>query len=458
MIFSDTLTNISTNDLRIYNVPIAKELSIYASVLLSELYNHYQISRDRDLLMRLPGSDLDWFFYDTETAYNRLGITRSEQRTSLKLLSDHDLILKRVAGMPGKRCFALNFHQIREFQRGIKEFQEINQISTHYDDDHIRDKESVYHSSKQKLVYDANISNTNFDYDDNLEENACNPNSNDIENIANQNSNDIENTDNQNFNDANDVKINICGKLTSNNIYGEQYGEHYVENDVFLQKQTIRSKNFQEVSKVENRDSKHNFKNTPYILLSNTKDKEEKENTKRKEESKNEKTQESKNFVDSPPPPPSAPGASPLPPPSAARPKASPFSSKSILHAHGNHVKLKNEDYAKLCKDNTKELIDTLIIEMNDYCDSIRPNGYKCYSAALRVWARRYRENGAANYFKDKFNRKPNIAKHSQGAIKQNESPEERKSLGGKRINKAMYNFLMFQGRNMEGYIIDEKL
>lgn len=62
---------------------------------------------------------------------------------------------------------------------------------------------------------------------------------------------------------------------------------------------------------------------------------------------------------------------------------------KAARVCFGSHVKLKQEEYDKLCVDNTKQVIDTLINEMNDYCQASKPKGYVDYAAALRQWIHR---------------------------------------------------------------------
>lgn len=55
----------------------------------------------------------------------------------------------------------------------------------------------------------------------------------------------------------------------------------------------------------------------------------------------------------------------------------------------GSHVRLTETDYESLCKTHTKDLVDLMIVEMNDYCAASRPKGYADYAAAIRSWMRK---------------------------------------------------------------------
>ena len=58
---------------------------------------------------------------------------------------------------------------------------------------------------------------------------------------------------------------------------------------------------------------------------------------------------------------------------------------KGEFLSFGSHVKLKKEAYEELCLNNSKELIDLCITEMNDYL-AAHGKKYKDYAAALRNW------------------------------------------------------------------------
>lgn len=71
--------------------------------------------------------------------------------------------------------------------------------------------------------------------------------------------------------------------------------------------------------------------------------------------------------------------------------------------SHGTHVKLLPDEYAKLCENHSKDEIDNLITQMNDYC-AAKGTSYKDYAAALRQWIIRRKENSG------KINEKPRIS------------------------------------------------
>lgn len=70
-------------------------------------------------------------------------------------------------------------------------------------------------------------------------------------------------------------------------------------------------------------------------------------------------------------------------------PKGGSADADCSMVSHGSHVQLKKEDYQKLTETYGKGVIDQVIEEMNDYCLSKAPKGYKCYAAAIRNWMRR---------------------------------------------------------------------
>jgi hypothetical protein len=60
-----------------------------------------------------------------------------------------------------------------------------------------------------------------------------------------------------------------------------------------------------------------------------------------------------------------------------------------IFLSFGSKVKLKDEDYKKLCADHGKESIDSVIDSINDWEVANGKKGYKCYAAAIRQWLKR---------------------------------------------------------------------
>jgi phage replication O-like protein O len=58
-----------------------------------------------------------------------------------------------------------------------------------------------------------------------------------------------------------------------------------------------------------------------------------------------------------------------------------------IYSCFGSHVKIKKEEYESLCEKHSKEFIDSIIEEVNDYCAS-KGKSYKDYAAAIRTFLR----------------------------------------------------------------------
>jgi hypothetical protein len=63
------------------------------------------------------------------------------------------------------------------------------------------------------------------------------------------------------------------------------------------------------------------------------------------------------------------------------------------VFSFGLHVKLREDEHQVLCLQHTKEVIDSLIDQMNDYISSHGTKGYSDYAATLRNWVRT-RQNG----------------------------------------------------------------
>lgn len=71
-------------------------------------------------------------------------------------------------------------------------------------------------------------------------------------------------------------------------------------------------------------------------------------------------------------------------------------SSKDIRIFHGSFVKLAPDEYATLCSDHTKQVIDSWILQINDYLASTGNKPYKDYAATIRNWIRRAKNNPEA--------------------------------------------------------------
>jgi len=70
------------------------------------------------------------------------------------------------------------------------------------------------------------------------------------------------------------------------------------------------------------------------------------------------------------------------------------INSKCKFQDFGEFVKLKPEDYERLCNSIGKNLVNSYIQKINDYLLSLGKKPYKCYAAAIRQWHRRDIEEG----------------------------------------------------------------
>ncbi len=66
-----------------------------------------------------------------------------------------------------------------------------------------------------------------------------------------------------------------------------------------------------------------------------------------------------------------------------------PLSKGDEYVSFGEFVKIKHKEYEELCSVNTKEVIDTVIEEINDHLLSTGKKPYKNYAATIRIWLRR---------------------------------------------------------------------
>jgi len=72
-------------------------------------------------------------------------------------------------------------------------------------------------------------------------------------------------------------------------------------------------------------------------------------------------------------------------------------STQAKYERFGEFVKFKTGEYETFCEKYSKEMIDSLIEEMNDYCAASKPKGYADYAAAMRQWISRRKTNPSAN-------------------------------------------------------------
>ena len=61
-----------------------------------------------------------WFFKTIKDFQNELALSRYKQETAIHILIEHNLIEKRLKGIPAKRHFRVNLDKVAEFIEGIR--------------------------------------------------------------------------------------------------------------------------------------------------------------------------------------------------------------------------------------------------------------------------------------------------------------------------------------------------
>ena len=98
---------------RIYNIDLAKALgSINASIFLSEILGRYKFHLKNSPDEMIEDKDGIWFFFTQEKAYDRLGLSRKEQDTAIKILIEKGVISKKQMGLPCRRYFMIHEEEI----------------------------------------------------------------------------------------------------------------------------------------------------------------------------------------------------------------------------------------------------------------------------------------------------------------------------------------------------------
>ncbi len=80
---------------------------------------------------------------------------------------------------------------------------------------------------------------------------------------------------------------------------------------------------------------------------------------------------------------------------------------------YGSHVSLEPREYEALSTFMGDKVLRELIDQMNDYCQALKPRGYKSYAAALRMWHRRKQEKPSEYH--------PSYRPHRQEVISEHE-------------------------------------
>jgi hypothetical protein len=115
----DPLFWLSQDNYRTYNREVAKLLGIYAAIFLSELASKQRYHTDRGEVTP------EGFFYFTQPDMeDRTCLTRDQQEKAVSILCKHNLIEKRIMGIPSKRFFRVNGHAINELFFGKKQEKE----------------------------------------------------------------------------------------------------------------------------------------------------------------------------------------------------------------------------------------------------------------------------------------------------------------------------------------------
>ena len=80
--------------------PFIRKFNLNTAVMLSEIYSEYTYWRDRDGLQQ--GG---WFFSTVENMYYNTGLSKHQQLSACKELSEYGIIKMKYHGMPKKRYF-----------------------------------------------------------------------------------------------------------------------------------------------------------------------------------------------------------------------------------------------------------------------------------------------------------------------------------------------------------------
>lgn len=94
---------LENNSYRIYNYELAKKVGIHEAILLSDLvFKHTLFKKNKDLTP-------DGFFYVTVIdMFNTTALTKRNQATAIKHLTDLGLLEYKLIGLPAKRYFKIN--------------------------------------------------------------------------------------------------------------------------------------------------------------------------------------------------------------------------------------------------------------------------------------------------------------------------------------------------------------
>lgn len=112
MSFHDPLAFLDEGNYGVYNRTLAIKFGLNAAVLLSELVGKRRYHQNE--LIHHPSHGPGWFYFTIDHLYERIGLSRKEQETAIKILCDNGLVEIKVFSLPAKRHFRLIDDKILE--------------------------------------------------------------------------------------------------------------------------------------------------------------------------------------------------------------------------------------------------------------------------------------------------------------------------------------------------------
>ena len=91
--------------------PFIRKFNLRTAVMLSEIYSEYTYWKDRNELQQ--GG---WFFSTIENMYYNTGLSKHQQLTACKELSEYGIIKMKYHGMPKKRYFKFDSGAFEKLQ------------------------------------------------------------------------------------------------------------------------------------------------------------------------------------------------------------------------------------------------------------------------------------------------------------------------------------------------------
>lgn len=104
----DPLFFINSNNFGVYNRILAKIIGLLPSIFLCELIQKRNYHSENNELINSEKHGTNWFYYTVDSFCHRTTLSRKEQESCVKILTDLGLIQSRPIGLPARRCFRLN--------------------------------------------------------------------------------------------------------------------------------------------------------------------------------------------------------------------------------------------------------------------------------------------------------------------------------------------------------------